>query len=176
MDELNKRLDSDDEFEILGISAVVRKLLYDDFPLIDQVNRKYKEKIIYEVSSSSRNPSNTTDLVAYSLQDGLDPETSPSKYTDPLKRDQFSKIIIAIVAPKTFTLKDIVLFEANIMGGIHAGSSTKDKEKVLEAFNSTTSIGGYRPSLRQLKSIDRVIHKAHDSLYEKVKSDTTGES
>ncbi len=45
LDDIASRINSDDPYEILGTSALIRKLFLDDNPLVDQVNRKYRMKI-----------------------------------------------------------------------------------------------------------------------------------
>ncbi len=70
-----------------------------------------------------------------------------------------------------YTLREIVLFEANVMGGVHAGSPKNEKEQALRQINDVISVGGYSSSLRQLKAVGRVILKGLSSLREKVESD-----
>jgi hypothetical protein len=69
---------------------------------------------------------------------------------------------------KEHTLREIILFEANVMGGVHAGSPQSEKERALASIESIFVIGGYRPSLRRLKAIGRVILKALRPLKEEV--------
>jgi hypothetical protein len=76
-----------------------------------------------------------------------------------VNRDQLLGTVLAVVNGKSYSLRDIVLFEANIMGGVHAGSPKEEKEKVLQALNSTLAIGGHRASLRQLQAVGRVVLK-----------------
>ena len=73
-------------------------------------------------------------------------------------------MVLMVVEGKTYSLRDIVLFEANVMGGVHAGSPKEEKEKVLQALDDTLAIGGYRTSLRQLQAISRVVLKGLDPL------------
>ena len=81
-----------------------------------------------------------------------------------LSRGDFLKKVLVSAYNTDYTVRDIVLFEANVMGGIHAGSPKMEKEKVLQSINSTIAIGGYRSSLRQLKAIGRVVLKAFEEL------------
>ena len=171
LDDLRNRIRSNDPYEILGASAIIRKLFLDDQPLVDQVNRQYKLKFDFNVCLPAPNPPGLPEPVVFSIQDGLDPDTSlPGKPISHLKRDQFLKIVVLVINKKKYTIKDVILFEANIMGGVHAGSPKTEKEKVLKLLNDQLSIGGYASSLRQLQAIGRVIIKALTPLQEHIKS------
>ena len=159
--DLETRLAANDPYEILGVAGLIRRLLLDDHPLVDQVNRKYKMKITFEIGHPLGLPPGIPAPDFFSVQDGIDPDTArPGKQRVQVSRDQFFKAVLSIVDSHEYTLRDIVLFEANVMGAIHAGSPKRDKEKALHAINSTISVGGCSSSLRQLKGIGRVVLKA----------------
>lgn len=67
---------------------------------------------------------------------------------------------------------DIILFEANVCGGIHAGSPKSEKEKALNRINESISIGGYVSTLRQLLAIARIILKSLNPLRQAIISST----
>ena len=158
--DLDSRIADTDEYNVLGSSALIRKLLIDDFPLVDQVNRQYRLKLVFEISESNPSIPGVPEPTVWSVQDGLDPETSrPGKPRKVVSRDQFLATVLAVVNGKSYTLREIVLFEANIMGGVHAGSPREEKEKILNALNNAFAIGGHRASLRQLQAIGRVVLK-----------------
>lgn len=163
--DLESRIADTDEYNVLGSSALIRKLIIDDFPLVDQVNRQYRLKLVFEFSESSPSIPGVPEPAVWSVQDGLDPETSrPGKPRKVVSRDQFLAMVLAVAKGKSYTLREIVLFEANIMGGVHAGSPREEKEKVLSALNSALAIGGHRASLRQLQAIGRVVLKGLEPL------------
>jgi hypothetical protein len=83
-------------------------------------------------------------------------------------RDQLLAYVLLRVNGQPYTLKDIVLFEAHVMGAVHAGSPNEDKQKVLLELNNRFQIGGYRSSLRQLQAIGRVIVKGLKPLRDAV--------
>ena len=158
--DLEARVSARDPYTILGASALIRKLLLDDVPLVDQVNRKFTLKLSYEVTESGGFPHGIPEPVFYSVQDGIDPETSrPGKRRKTVNRHQLLSYVLLKVEGKECTLRDIVLFEANVMGGVHAGSPEEEKEKALRQINDMFAIGGYRASLRQLQAIGRVVVK-----------------
>jgi hypothetical protein len=163
--DLAARAVASDEYTILGASALIRKLLIDGSPLVNQVNRNYRLKLIFEISESQPSVPGVPEPNVWSVQDGLDPETSrPGKPRKTVNRDQLLATVLGIVDGKPYSLREIVLFEANVMGGVHAGSPNEEKEMVLEAVNSTLAIGGTRASLRQLQAISRVVLKGLEPL------------
>lgn len=163
--DLALRVADTDEYNVLGASALIRKLLIDGSPLVDQVNQQYRLKLTFEVCESNPSIPGVPEPTFWSVQDGLDPETArPGKPRKAVNRDQLLATVLAVVQRKSYTLREIVLFEANIMGGVHAGSPKEEKERVLQAINSTLAIGGYRASLRQLQAIGRVVLKGLEPL------------
>lgn len=171
IDDLENHISGQDPYTILGASALIRKLFLDDHSLVDQVNRKHKLKFVFNVCLPTPNPPGLPVPVVFSIQDGLDPDTSrPGKPTSQLSRDKFFKVIVLIINGKEYTVKDVVLFEAHIMGGVHAGSPKTEKENVLKTLNDQLSIGGYTSSLRQLQAIGRIIIKALLPLTQHIKN------
>lgn len=158
--DLEARITQQDPYTILGASALIRKLLLDDAPLVDQVNRQHRLKLTFEVTESQAQVPGMPAPTFYSVQDGIDPATArPGKITKTVNRDQLLSYVLSVVEGRSYTLREIVLFEANVMGGVHAGSPKEDKERVLHALNNQLAIGGYRSSLRQLQAIGRVVVK-----------------
>jgi hypothetical protein len=99
------------------------------------------------------------------VQDGLDPDTAiPGKRRYAASRDQFFQTVVTIVNDHQYTVRELVLFEANVMGAVHAGSPKTDKEHALKQVDSTIAVGGYASSLRQLQAIARVVLKALSPL------------
>ena len=163
--DLAARIVDQEEYNVLGSSALIRKLLIDDFPLVDQVNQQYRLKLVFEISESNPSIPGVPEPTFWSVQDGLDPETSrPGKPRKAVNRDQLLATVLTLVDGKSYSLREIVLFEANIVGGVHAGSPREEKEKVLQAINSTLAIGGYRASLRQLQAVGRVVLRGVEPL------------
>jgi hypothetical protein len=81
-----------------------------------------------------------------------------------LSRDQFFQKLVTIVGEHALTVREIVLFEANVVGAVHAGAPRSEKEKALHDLERSISIGGYAASLRQLLAIARVCLKAMEPL------------
>lgn len=161
LDELERRISGEEPYEILSASALIRKLFLDESPLVDQVNRNYKEKIRFEIGMRLVYPTDEPQPIFSTVQDGLDPDTAiTGKKCQQVSRDQFLKTTVIVVNGQEYSIRDVILFEANIMGGVHAGAPKNEKEEVMRQLNQFFSVGGYRSSLRQLKAIGRVVLKA----------------
>ncbi|MCC8991413.1 MAG: hypothetical protein LM514_02215 [Streptococcus sp.] len=161
LEDIESRLSQSDPYEILLIAGLLRKLFLDDHPLVDQVNRTYRVKLEFEVTASTNKPDEGDKNSLWSVQDGLDPETAmPGKKRLLLSRDQFFQTVVAMVFGPSFTVRDVIQFEANVAGAVHAGAPKTEKEKALDTVGKSVGIGGYAPTLRQLLAIARVSLKA----------------
>lgn len=157
LEDIESRLLETDPYEILLIAGLLRKLFLDDHPLIDQVNRVHHLKIEFEVTAPINKPDDGDVNSLWSVQDGLDPETAvPGKKRLRLSRDQFFQTIVAMIYGRSYTVRDVVQFEANVAGAVHAGAPKTEKEKALHTVGQSTGIGGYAPTLRQLLAIARI--------------------
>jgi hypothetical protein len=176
LDDLETRAAATDPYEVLGLSALVRKLFLDDHPLWDQVNRSHRHKLILRISDPD---SPYTRMVLsmrpsfYSVQDGLDPDSSrPGKVTIEVNRDKFFSTVVMVIQGASYSVKDVVLFAAHVMGGVHVGAPKSERERVLQEVNNSLGIGGMAASLRQLRSIAMVLLKGmapvRDTLREAV--------
>jgi len=167
--ELETKTFDGDEYNTLETSSLLRKLLLDATPLIDKVNHKYKEKIYFEVGESlgkrSKNPFHP---ILHAINDELDPDTSSSKKRRKLIRDQFLKTIVVAIREKTYSVREIILFEANVKGGVHFGEPKTKEEKLIEEANQIIFFELHRVSLRQLKPISRIVLKALKPLKDKI--------
>lgn len=166
--DLEARLASRDDYDVLGISALIRKLLIDASPLVDQVNRSYRFRILFEVTQPAI-PVTRPSTVLISMQDAIDPESFPSVFSRrTVNRDQLLEYPLVVVRGHIYTLREIVLFEANVMGGVHAGTPKAEKERALARINSHVAIQGARVSLRQLRAIGRIVLRGLQPLRTRV--------
>ena len=170
MDDLQARLNQRDPYSILGVSALLRKLLVDDDPLAFQVNRKYR--LGFKFSVTVFRP--RTEALAWSVGDGLDPNTTIVKrQVQQLKLDKFLKVRVLVMRGNVFTVHDIIKFEANVMGGVHAGAPRRPEDEILLAAERFFGVGGYPSVLRSLLPIGRVAHAGLLPLSNYVRSQTT---
>jgi len=148
--DLEQRICSTDTYEILGASSLIRKLLLDEHPLVDQANRHFRLKVLFEVTDPIPLPPGGPTPIFETVQDGLDPDSAPPWLPrTSLRRDQFLAHVLAKVDGHEYTVREVVLFEANVMGGVHAGSPRDAKEAALRRVEETLAVGGLPSSLRQ---------------------------
>ena len=170
LEDLEKRLHETEPYEILLIAGLLRKLFLDDHPLVDRINASVRMKLVFVVGIPEQTPKPDSTVMFWSVQDGLDPETgAPFRKPRECSRDQFFSSVVSIAAGHAYTIRDIVQFEANVVGAVHAGSPRSEKDAALHQVDSTLSIGGYGSSLRQLLAIGRVALKALHPLREAVR-------
>jgi hypothetical protein len=115
--------------------------------------------------------------VYWSIQDGLDPETAlTSDPTDEVTRDQFLARVVLRVRGKDVTVRDTILHTANVVGAIHPGKPHPDRQEtaeLIEELASSLQIGGYRPDVRTLQAIGRIVLKAMAPLRERIEDEAT---
>lgn len=161
LEDIENRLSVTDRYEILLISGLIRKLFLDDHPLVDQVNKLHRVKLFFEITIPQNQPQNEPPPTFWTVQDGLDPDTAPPfKQRYSATRDQFFQTVVTIINSHAYTIREIVLFEANVVGAVHAGTAKTDKETALKQIDTEVSVGGYSSSLRQLLAISRVVLRA----------------
>ncbi|MEA3376603.1 MAG: hypothetical protein U9R72_10475 [Chloroflexota bacterium] len=181
LDDIEQRLYSQDSYELLGVSALLRKLLFDDFPLVDRVNRKHRLKIRFQVACEDY------EQYVKDLEEIGVPE--PMLYIAPeidlsprpprmLTKDQFYGTVVFAIEGRRYAVNDIVTLLANVMGGVHAGEPRNDDEKaifpVMNDDRYLSEFGSHPGPLYLLRSIGRVVLRALQPLRERVEEDSTG--
>lgn len=175
LNDLARRIDpGEDEYEVLLIAGLLRKLLLDDPPLIDQVNRERRVRIRYVINV--RPPVwellGEPPPVFWSEQDGLDPETALTVVeSKAVSRDEFLAKVIMRARGESVTVKDTILHTANVVGAVHPGRPREDVNRLLEQIAGQLSIGGYRPDIRSLQAVARVVLRALAPLREMVEQE-----
>jgi hypothetical protein len=175
LDDLGRRVQPGlDEYEVLLIAGLLRKLLLDDPPLIDQVNRERHLRIRYVINV--RPPVwellGDPPPVFWSEQDGLDPETALT-VVEPkaVSRDEFLAKVVMQARDESVSVKDTILHTANVVGAVHPGRPREDVNRLLEQIAGQLSLGGYQPDIRSLQAIARVVLRALTPLREMVEQE-----
>jgi len=156
--DLEKKLAATDQYEILMIAGLLRKLLLDGTPLMDQINTGHlRVKFII----NSRPIPEDKYLSIWSIEDGLDPATAVPHLCKPIEvdRGQLLSTKILKVGGKVFSVKDVILHLAHVEGAVHAGSTKDEKDLILNRFIQEWQIGGVAATFRLLKAIARVTVK-----------------
>ena len=170
LEDLRAKIASPNSYEVLGAAWLVRKLFFEESPLVTQVNKKYRLKITFEVVKPKGFPG-LPQPDYYFVLDGFDPEKAPGPVTPQrVNRDQLFALVLEKTPGHSHTLRELVLFEAHVMGAVHAGPPRTEKQKVLKAVSNSFTIGGKRPSLGQLQAIGRVVLKGLEPLKQAIES------
>lgn len=167
IEDLKVKIGSEDPYEILMATALLRKLLIDESPLVDQVNKNFGLKIRYVVNNKS-SPPNIDGLITWSTVDGFDPETSHISEPIILNKNQMLKRQIMIIDGTTITVLDLIKFLSHVQGSVHVRNPKNDKERVQKKFEETIKIGGMPGEIRSVKAIGRVVIKGLNQLIDKV--------
>lgn len=167
--DLKAKIESNDPYEILMASALLRKLLIDGNPLMDQANKKFKLNINFIVNNR-QSPLITKGLAFWSIQDGFDPETSVPHLSNPLTvgKDEMLKRVVLIINGATITVLDLIKFLSHVQGAVHSGNPKVTKEEILKEAEETLTVGGMPAGIRTICAIGRVVLKGLDPLNQKV--------
>lgn len=155
---------------ILKSSALLRHLIIDGNPLVHQVNKKYKEKLIFETIPE-------VDEGLFNIQ-GLHGfiNPSPEVFGDKVNRSQlnlqnFLNYQCIIHNGKSYSVREVVKYCANIAGGVHLGEPKTDKEKLLNIWDQSLRFLDMEHTLLTLREISKVVLHALTPLVNRVKNE-----
>lgn len=157
LEDLERKSQSQDWYDVLLTSGLTYKLLFDEHPLVDEINKE-KKKIFFEVNDES--PPNDPSLVFWSVEDGFDPQTSVPHLTKIIRvnRDGLYGRQIMVIESEIITVKELIRFLRNKQGGVHNDNiSLTEKDKILKELQATFRIGGVAAGLRSMGAISRVV-------------------
>lgn len=161
IDDLHKSINSNDEYEILRASALIRQLFLDgDKSIVDRINPKSKNKSKLEFEVIEHTPPNIPglDFKIWAVVDGIDPRVAPQHFPRVKKnRDEFFGMTVAIIDSHRYSIRELVKFVANVMGGVHSGSIKNEKEKSLAQIEDLYIFSNVSIALMFIKSIGRII-------------------
>jgi len=153
LNDLRTRLETGrrDEYQAMGIAALLRKLLLDDQPLVDQVNRSRRLRVRFIVS-----------LPASMHEDDLPlpPPPNAPPFVRGLKevtKDGLLSRFAAWVAPHEYTVRDLILYVANVKGGVHAGHARNRSEETLVTAGEELRVAGFDPAVYSLFGIAEAV-------------------
>jgi hypothetical protein len=178
MRDLAAKVSSDDEYEVLMIAALLRKLLLDSPTLVSQVNRGHSVRIRFRVNEYLI-PAIRPGFHVWSIEDGFAPE--PGKPSPPVviapgappypilgpvevPIKQLLQKRVFIWEGRYVTVKDVIRHVAHFRGAVHADQPKKEQDLALqrlgERFWSRTMPG----DLNLLRKIGLVVLDGLDPL------------
>ena len=172
--DLAERTEVANRYTILKTSGIIRQLLIDGNPLFDQVNRDYKEKLIFKVQQKPDIPSERVTECGSVMKQWLGitfiyPEKE-SKNIELLNRDNFLKYKILNYGAEEFTVLEVIKICANKYGGIHYENVKDEREILLDKLNSSFSLLDFDCVIYSMHGIMRVCYDALLPLSNKIES------
>lgn len=168
--DLDARSKSKNEYDLLLASALIRKLLLDSPSLFERANREIKLKPQFEIIDwNTTGFKNEKNRIFSASGIGLSPDLSPPIFpVDKVGRDVFLQKELIFYKGSSFTVKDVIKFEANFMGGVHFDAPIDEKEVKMKECCDAYKMQGFRPTLIEIKGLIRVVLKALNPLKELV--------
>lgn len=168
IDELRERLARrGNEYDLMKIATLLRQLLLDREPLVDQVNRNHQLKITFV----------TTLPASMSNEDLPDPPPlgGPPGWggSKTVTKDAFLNRFAVWIKPHEYTVKDVILNVAHIKGAVHAGRPRNAKEAELAATSNQVRTFGLDSSVYALLGIGQAVLRGLEPLYQKIKNERT---
>jgi hypothetical protein len=179
LDDLKSKCDSNSNYNYVKAAGLLRQLLIDEVPLIDIVNREYKEKIIYEVVKKSPDPPRQQigqDGLVYTMVSSIS-FINPTPYSrdlDYINKDQFLKYKIFNYEGRDVSVLEILKLNANSKGGVHFEKKdrlTLDEFFVERANSGFVDIRGVTIGASAVSDIGKITLKALTKLEERVRAD-----
>lgn len=175
IDELTKTAEQvEDDFSLLQASAHMRKLLLDEDPLMHQVNRERRIKVLFTVCAEDPYTAMVLEdgPVFWAWMDGFSPRWAlGGKPTETLKLDGFMSKRAARVAGHDISVKELILQVANVEGGIHAGTPKTEVQQKLTEASAAFRVGGASSVARTLRGIADVLVEGLEPLSARVRQD-----
>lgn len=129
-DEIKECIKRQSRRDMLNLSLALRQLLLDETRLIDIPNKKFRLKILFEVGLSTKEREaemNLLDLPT-DMQLHFLSVFPPNETKKQIGRDKFLAFPIVKFEKYHFTVKNIIQFCANKLGGVHFDLRDKDSE------------------------------------------------
>jgi hypothetical protein len=155
------------EYRLLGIAGLLRKLLIDDNPLVDQVNRHHRRRLTFVVSDSREYEELVKSMGAtfMTAEDGIDPVGAPPGFGRlELNRSQFLKHRAMLTQNEEISVADLIQHGANVAGAVHLSNPRKPTHKEISKWAGQFSPGGYPAGTRSLQAIGRVVLRTLEPL------------
>ncbi len=162
LSDLERRTTVTDEYEALMSAGLLRKLLLDSTPLMDQVNLNHRLKVRFRINGESplERVIHEDRPMYWLLGDAIDPDAfHPPGIQAPVDatRSQLFARHVMSVQGNWMTVRDLISQLANIEGAVHSGKPQNPREELLEQVSRLVFIGNLPAGVRQVQSIGRVV-------------------
>jgi hypothetical protein len=174
--DLRDKLDAGNKYNLIKASGLVRQLLMDGAPLVDQVNRDYKLKIVFR---TQKNRPKFGDFVDASGQKWetvigvtlINPTHNDEEYISYVKRDAFLNYPVINFAGLDFSVQEIIKICAHVYGGIHSGKIEDKRDYYLDWANKTLSYSdGLDCTVKSIGEITSIVIDAIKPLVDAIQA------
>ena len=177
LDDLNSKINSSNDYEVLKASGLIRQLFLGSGTLIDKIDNKFNTEIIFEVAEClSKYPADFPKINSIIKISDLDPflilDNSNFQIISKT-REEFFKIVAGIADGKEYSIEDAIVYAANVMSGIHTGDASEGKrarlkklEKVCQETNFLFPNISFQ--IEQIRTIGKIILRAIEPLQYKI--------
>jgi len=172
-EKLTKLITKITEDELSELSFLLRKLLLDGY--YQRAAKPFKFKPIFTVTDFDHKSFKLlyriirgTGTYIVGLGDMLYPKDYPQLESKGITWKEFIDLPIGVTNDVSFTVSDLIKYEAYVEGAVHYREPCRDYEKGISKNNFF--IGNLPMTLRQLRSISFVTIDALKPLYELIRS------
>jgi|GEM_PF-5791792 len=148
-----------DWYSLVRAAGIIRQWFFDGGnSLVDKVNRQFGHKLLFTVTKIPIQPGNMKPILAW-----RNPEAPPTWKTEELKRDPFFAFVCIRALDTDITIHQVIMYCANVAGGVHAGTPKTEEEKLLAEIDQFVRIGGVQAAAA-IRGIIQVILTALEPL------------
>jgi hypothetical protein len=168
VDDLRSRLAAADQYSLIRAAALLRQLFLDGRTLIHAVNSDRIERIqlsftvipLWEPPPGIVPSWSSTNVypVGYSKQSGL---------WKTFDSDRFLSVKCLSYGTNSFSIKQVIIYCANVKGGIHVGKPD-GIQKVMVTLDELARIDGLEASLDAIRGIGAAVLAAIEPLVERL--------
>jgi len=169
--DIEQKLTANDSYALTRLSGLIRHLLLDGRPLLDQVNAIYRLRLRFPVIAGLKSPAH--DQLHDLLNDGqtilhragLFPNGAPSTE---ITKDEFLKFECLLYRGIDITVRDVVLTVAHILGGIHTDEPKDEVQETLLRLEREVTTSRSPILLYAMTDIARVVYAAVTPLVHEI--------
>jgi len=179
LDDLRLKCDSISNYNYIKSAGLLRQLLIDENPLVDIINREYREKITFEVRRVLPNSqekiiaNDGTPLIVMASMHLILPSNNDFD-TEFINKDKFLKFVVFEIEGHKVNILQILKLNANVKGGVHfeKQKTLTFDEYLLERANSTFNmVGNITGGAYAIHEVGKVTLKALEKLEKRVRVD-----
>lgn len=123
------------EYNVIRSSAILRQLYFEGQPLTIRINRNYHLSFIYKIDVALMRVYSNDIQLCFTLPDDVKNIVVAKNRYKILNDNQFKSYTILKSNDKTFSIKDVVKFVANNIGGIHLDSDETIRKEPISCID-----------------------------------------